>query len=492
MTTEQVQVLESVRDNKITNVQAGHGVGKTFIAAVIVLWWIFCVGGRAITTAPTERQVKDLLWYEIRVMYDDYESVLGGSRGEMILKLSTKAYATGFVARDYKTDGFQGVHHPKLLAIQDEANGITQVIDEGFDSCLAYHENRGLRIGNPLTQGSPFHKHCQDSHIKIPVFTHPNVSWAYGPTRRLLPKVFRAIMQKDLRGRWVVKERERWPSWCQKVDPVPGAISVEVIEDWRRKKGVGSAFWISRCEAEFPGDTEESVVPRSWFREARARYDEDPSYWDALAEKEEWKHGLDVGDGNDPHAFSSWRGPVLYHAGVWPSLGDRKDTTRAAGRMIREVLTVRGGIAYVDRVGVGAGTLAVLKEEAPKYRTGDRPVWKTHGIHWGAAAPKSRKRQKSIPAPTSEFNSLKAWMMWELREAFREGTVAIAPLPPDVEDMLEEDLAGIHWDTDRRGIIFIEEKKKTIERLGRSSNLGDAVVTGRGVPENLLKLTWGK
>ena len=41
LTPEQVQILESVRDRKTTNVQAAHGVGKTWIAGWIVMWYVF-------------------------------------------------------------------------------------------------------------------------------------------------------------------------------------------------------------------------------------------------------------------------------------------------------------------------------------------------------------------------------------------------------------------------------------------------------------------
>ena len=60
-TEDQQRFLESVRDNPETNVKAAHGVGKSIGSAVCVLWWVFAVNGLAITTAPTEDQVKQIL-----------------------------------------------------------------------------------------------------------------------------------------------------------------------------------------------------------------------------------------------------------------------------------------------------------------------------------------------------------------------------------------------------------------------------------------------
>lgn len=81
VTGEQIKILESVRDRAETNVQAAHGVGKSFISACVVLWWVFAVGGLAISTAPTESQVKQILWSEVRKLYDKNKIKLGGERG---------------------------------------------------------------------------------------------------------------------------------------------------------------------------------------------------------------------------------------------------------------------------------------------------------------------------------------------------------------------------------------------------------------------------
>ena len=38
---EQIQMLNSVRDNRMTAVKAGHGVGKTTSLSWIILWFMF-------------------------------------------------------------------------------------------------------------------------------------------------------------------------------------------------------------------------------------------------------------------------------------------------------------------------------------------------------------------------------------------------------------------------------------------------------------------
>ena len=65
--SKQIEIVESVRDNRRTAVHACHDTGKSFIAGRIVPWFVMAVAaGDAIvvTTAPTMRQVKNILWKE--------------------------------------------------------------------------------------------------------------------------------------------------------------------------------------------------------------------------------------------------------------------------------------------------------------------------------------------------------------------------------------------------------------------------------------------
>ena len=65
--SKQQEILKAVKNHRRIAVRSCNGAGKTFTAALTVLWWMFCYDDAiAITTAPTARQVKELLWREIR------------------------------------------------------------------------------------------------------------------------------------------------------------------------------------------------------------------------------------------------------------------------------------------------------------------------------------------------------------------------------------------------------------------------------------------
>ena len=456
LTEQQKQICLSVRDRRETNVQASHGCGKTFLAACLCLWWVLCVGGLCITTAPTKRQVIELLWGEIRKTHGKLD--LPGELGQTFLRQSEEARAYGFTANHTNSNAFQGVHHPRLLVIEDEACGISPEIDDGASSCVTGAGNRFLRVGNPIAGGGPFEKACKRRHIRIPAWDHPNVSWAYGVcpdgVYRLHPEVAEAILDEN----GEVKPDTEWPDWCPR-DRIPGAVSISWVEDARAKYGEGSSYWQSRVEGYFPEDSAASVIPRSLFLAARVRYDSNPEHWDNLAAAHRNRYGLDVGDGGDAHGLARWQGPVLYLAKEVPGRGDMEDVTRAAGMAIQAMKEHPGSIT-VDRGGPGPGALAILKEQG----------FNATGVHWGEAARDS-----------AQFLNAKAEDFWSLRDALRKGEAAIAPLG-EHEEMAMEDLSAVWWEETSTGKTRMEDKAKTRKRLQRSPNVGDAVVIGFRTP----------
>lgn len=464
LSPDQVKLALSVRDNRETYCQSAHGQGKTAISAWLLLWWVFAVQGLCVSSGPTARQVKELLWGEVRKIYDVNKHKLGGERGQTFLRVTESSRAFGFASLAYDSNSFQGLHSDRLLIILDEACGISQEVWDGASSCVTGANNRFLAIGNPVLSGTPFQKACAQGNIRIPAWNHPNVSWGYqiceDGIHRLKPEVSNAILNE----KGEVLPQSEWALWCSR-DLIPGAISISWIEKARREKGESSAFWQGRVEGLFPTDAESSITPRTWFLAARARYDANPAYWDNLASPHQWRHALDVGDGGDDHALASWKGPVLYSVKAIPTKGDRMDVTRASGIAIK-VLSDRPGIMAVDRIGVGAGALAILKEKELNCL----------GTEWGSAA-----------SDNVQFLNAKAEQHWFFREGLQNEEVAIAPLG-EYEEYAMEDLALTYYEYTSSGKVRIEDKAKTRKRLHRSPNCGDAIVMAYNCS---LGMDWG-
>ena len=108
-----------------------------------------------ITTAPTERQVKDLLWREIRYLHGKNPELIGGKLTSTRLELSEKRFAYGFST---DTAGrFQGFHSGNILVIVDEAAEMREFIFDAIFGCLTSENAKMLMIGNPSSLAGTFY-----------------------------------------------------------------------------------------------------------------------------------------------------------------------------------------------------------------------------------------------------------------------------------------------------------------------------------------------
>lgn len=148
--SKQVEIAESVRDHERTAVKAANGVGKTFNAASIVLWFLLCFPrSRVVTTATTWPQVEKLLWHELGLQHRNARFPLGGQLNLTELKLEDGRYAIGLSTKPTELESFQGHHAPNLLLVYDEASGIPAPIFEAGEGYMTAAGARMLLIGNP-------------------------------------------------------------------------------------------------------------------------------------------------------------------------------------------------------------------------------------------------------------------------------------------------------------------------------------------------------
>lgn len=191
-----------------TLVPSGHDVGKTFVAAVAANWWFDSFDPSVIiSTAPTKRDVKQLLWSEIRMQRQRAGLSMPFIGPEApCMRTSEEHWAMGYTAN--KGESFQGRHRPRMLFIFDEANGIATINWSGtrsmFDPGL---HHAWLAIYNPTNTTS-------QAYIEA-----NNVDDA-GQTRW---KIFRLSAANHPN---LLAELDGQPK------PVPHAIGLSMFEDW--------------------------------------------------------------------------------------------------------------------------------------------------------------------------------------------------------------------------------------------------------------------
>ena len=165
---KQKQILNEVQHNNVS-VASCHGAGKSFTASRVVLHAMAVhPGTQVITTAPTNRQVKKVLWKEIRTGHKRSNFPIGGKVLTQEMQIDDDWFALGFATSD--TDSFQGFHGKKVLVVADEAAGVDETIFNGIDGITSGANSRVLHIGNPTSRAGRFyqsHTMADNSFVKF-------------------------------------------------------------------------------------------------------------------------------------------------------------------------------------------------------------------------------------------------------------------------------------------------------------------------------------
>lgn len=157
---EQIEMLNSVNENRMTTVKAGHGVGKTTTLAWVVLWFMFTRPFPKVPcTAPTMHQLRDILWAEISKWLSK-STVLKELFYWTVERLALarneeKWFAVARTAT--KPDAMQGFHSESLLFVLDEASGINDIIFEPILGALTGEETKLIMVGNPTKTSGFFY-----------------------------------------------------------------------------------------------------------------------------------------------------------------------------------------------------------------------------------------------------------------------------------------------------------------------------------------------
>lgn len=168
-------------------VRASHGVGKTWMAAAMTSFWFDCYpeDSCVITTAPTAREVRDLLWAEVRRQRRAVGRVayFSGARAPELFE-SESHFAKGFTAST--GESFQGRHLRHMLFIFDEAVGVDPIFWETTKSMFQSDGRHAwLAICNPTDIASQAYQEEMSTDldgnpawhiVTMSAMDHPNVT----------------------------------------------------------------------------------------------------------------------------------------------------------------------------------------------------------------------------------------------------------------------------------------------------------------------------
>lgn len=442
----QEAIARAVRDHPQVTVRSCHAAGKDWLAARVALWWVYARGGRVVLTGPTAAQVEEILMRgEVRNAFLD-----GRLPGQLHVRaLRPKGTGeAGILARTASdTHGLTGFHDARVLYVITEAQD--PEIEHAWDAAFGVAtgaEDRILTMGNPTEPDGKFYRAHQPGSgwysVKIAADDVPNVA----------------------EGRTVI----------------PGLLSREGVERFRKEYGESSPFYVSRVLAEFPSEATDSLIRREWIDDAVERHESGDLEHDS--ERSHFVLGVDPARlGPDTTAVCVRQGPVVRRFEVWRGADTMQTADRVHG-LVADLLadhasgydlgSVRGVEAvYVDEIGLGGGVLDRLK-------TTLRDLTWTR-LRGSAYRPKMRTRSptargfnasKSAGLP-DRYKNMRAQGYWKLRKMLESGRIA---LPPD--DRLAEELLATRVRFGADGRTEIESKDALKSRLGRSPDLADALV----------------
>ncbi|GGC87891.1 DEAD/DEAH box helicase family protein [Enterococcus wangshanyuanii] len=161
----QENVLNDLAEFPKVSVRSGQGVGKTALEAGAIIWFLTCRPyAKVIATAPTMKQLYDVLWAEVAKW-------LNNSLVKNLLKWTkTKVYMVGDSERWFATartatkpENMQGFHEDHMLIVVDEASGVSDLIMEAILGTLSGFDNKLLMCGNPNNiEGVFYESHNSD------------------------------------------------------------------------------------------------------------------------------------------------------------------------------------------------------------------------------------------------------------------------------------------------------------------------------------------
>lgn len=472
LTDDQKNALEHLyKPPRRVLMPSAHDVGKTFLAAVAVNHWYdsYPDDGVALTTAPTERDVVDLLWTEVRIQRYRAElpsDFIGARAPEM--RTSDTHYAKGYTAR--KGESFQGRHRKRMLFVFDEANGIDPIYWETtrtmFDPSL---EHSWLAIFNPTDTTSQAyledHRWSEDEdkrwhRFQLSALTHPNVLNELKGKPKDIPGAVSLAMVNE----WV-------KDWCDPIVEHNDATDVEWPPGSGKWYKPGPIFQ-ARAQGCWP-DTGSGVWGDALF-DACLRGPQPPWPMTTLPEI-----GVDcaMGKGDDFHAIHCHWGATSFHH----EASNTMDPVRIYGRLkelCAEAAALVTGKRHpnakpiapqqirvnLDDDGTGNAVAALLRREG----------YATCLLGAGSAS----TRPDLYPNKRSEL-----WFAAAAKA--KAGGVYLGNLPRVVQHRLRQQLLAPEWDLDNQGRRKVEPKADTKEKIGRSPDDADAFNLSHWASPNL-------
>ena len=427
-------LLNFTKGKKRKTVRSGHGTGKDAVASWLILWFMATRPyAKVVCTAPTARQLNDILWSELSkwIRYSELlqdEFVI--QKDKIYHKSSPKEWwirsvsASVKATKEEQAETLAGFHGDHLLFVVDETSGVPDPVFIPLEGAMTQEDNWILLIGNMTKDKGYFY----DSHF-----------------------------HKEFRKDW---SRFHWNS------EESSNVSPEYPAYMAKKYGKESNVYKVRVLGDPPLADETTLIPLAWAQQCIGQE------VDVLPDSPLYL-GVDVARfGDDTSVILPRQG---YRIDPWQEFSGM-DTVFVAGEVNRQYAELGADGIGIDEIGVGGGVYDILFR---KNLPGLFPVNVAH--------------RSSMP---EKYHRLRDELWWMVREACRAGKYSFPDIlvPGEQEtfgDRLANELSMPRYDYDNNGAIVVESKKAMKLRGVVSPNIADAL----GITEyfyNIAHKVWKK
>ena len=415
--------------HKRAAIRAPHGVGKSAMAAIVVLWGMSAFpmdDVKVVTTASAWRQLTHFLWKEIHkwgTQADWAQIGLIVRRKRELLEHSFKLpNKEAFAVASSDPAFIEGAHATRMIYVFDEAKAIPDPTWDAAEGAFAGTGDDAEQDGYAMAISTPAEQNGRFYDISI---------------------------QKPGYEDW-------WVRHITQAEAIKaGRMSISWAEQRGRQWGIESAVYKNRVLGEFSADSEELLIPPSWVEAAVERGR------GVIAPTGKRGIGVDTArSGEDNTVFAEMIGRHLVR------LQDYKQqrVTQVVFKLKVFAADKRVPIA-VDVIGTGgAGTVDMMGDAG----------YKVGGVN--AAGKAVYPNGKPILDSTGEltFVNMRSALWWLARMALDPNGDDPISLPDHKQ--LFDDLTAPLFTYTNIGKIAVESKDDMKKRLKRSPDYADAFI----------------
>lgn len=463
---DQQAIVASVQHNPRTSVASGTARGKDFVAACCAVCCLFLTprwnrkgelveNTKVALTAPTDRQVKNIMMPEVARLMDRATqrgfNLPGTVTTDRIRTNNREWFLVGFKADEQNHEAWSGFHAVHTMFIVTEASGVSDNIFDAIEGNLQ-GDSRILLVFNPNTPigyAARSQKGDRWAKFRLNSLTAPNVTEK------------RVVIPGQVDYPWVV---DKLGQWCM---PIRQDEAQEELDDfefegqWYRPEDL----FRKKVLGKFPKVGDDVLIPPQWIDAAQERWIHNHGNEPIEREGIQRMLGVDVaGMGRDATCF-------VERMGAWCSNFDCKNSGGSADHMeVAGIIAAkrrRQPYMYVsiDTIGEGAGVYSRCREieREPEY------IISCKYSDWGGNDP---DKMRDVTGEY-RFVNMRAYLFWCVRDWLNPKNNTGAMLPPD--KLFEEEATEIRWFFRSDGKIQIEPKEDIKKRINRSTDRFDAL-----------------